>query len=250
MAPADQLAVLAAAAGFAPETVRYKGNLRHPDHPLLDFLAVRALLAREGERAPRSMRPGSPVAPDLRVFANHDALPRAFIATAATLVPPGRTVAAVAALIDPRRVVLDRVDTGGWAPSPRAWEPGAVRTLRWSAGEVELGVPADGEKLLATSLPSPAGWRASTGGGSAVTTVRVNHAFLGVRLPHGVERVELTYSPPGFGAGATISALALGLVAWLGLVTRSGLVTRYGRFTRSGSWPARGRRPAGEHQDA
>ncbi|HXO26840.1 MAG TPA: YfhO family protein, partial [Thermoanaerobaculia bacterium] len=104
----------------------------------------------------------------------------------------------------------------------RPWDPAAVRILRARRGAVSLLLPADGEKLLATSLPLPAGWTAAAEG-RALRRVLVNTAYLGVVVPAGVARVDLAFVPPGFRLGAVLSvlgALAVSSLAVLGLARR------------------------------
>jgi len=120
----------------------------------------------------------------------------------------------IGGLADARHVALLAEETHGWLPAPRAWQADAVQPLREVPGDLELQVGGAGERLLATSLPGPRGWsarRASDGGELPVLTV--NGAFLGVRVPPGVERVRLRYVPPGLWAGVALAvAGVLGLI--------------------------------------
>jgi hypothetical protein len=111
-------------------------------------------------------------------------------------------------LRDARRVVLLREEVAGWRAPERPWAPAAVRILRAGRGRVSLLLPAEGEKLLATSLPFPAGWAAATEG-RALRRISVNTAYLGVVVPPGVARVDLAFVPPGFRLGAALSVLGV-----------------------------------------
>jgi uncharacterized membrane protein YfhO len=90
-----------------------------------------------------------------------------------------------------------------------------VSVASLSPGRIELDVPGSGDRLLATSLPMPEGWKAGP-----LETVVVNGAFLGVHVPPGVSRVDLRYSPPGFlagvlaGAASGLAVLAFLLLPW------------------------------------
>jgi hypothetical protein len=201
---------------FQPEGRRYKSAFHNADHPLLDFLNVRVLISRENlpphDRFERIDRIGDGRFAPMRLYRNPDALPRLFLPAAARVRPRAEALDAVAALDDPRQVILLAEEVGGWRPPERRpWDPAAVRVLAWRPGRIEVEVPADGEKLLAGSLPFPAGWEARAGGrmgGAALRKLTVNTAFLGVVVPEGVSRVELRFVPPGLRAG-----LALGLAS-------------------------------------
>jgi uncharacterized membrane protein YfhO len=81
-----------------------------------------------------------------------------------------------------------------------------------------LEVPGAGVRLLATSIPGPAGWRARAAGGPRLAELTVNGAFLGVVLPAGVSRIELAYRPSGLVAGTVLGVLALLAVLTLAVV--------------------------------
>jgi hypothetical protein len=117
---------------------------------------------------------------------------------------------------DAQRVAHVAEEPRGWLPAPQSWQADAVRPLRGHFGDFELRIGGVGERLLATSLPGPRGWSARTGDGGALRTLTVDGAFVGVRVPAGVDRVRLRYLPPGLWAGvaaAAIGALGLLLVA-------------------------------------
>ncbi|HEY0783371.1 MAG TPA: YfhO family protein, partial [Thermoanaerobaculia bacterium] len=76
-------------------------------------------------------------------------------------------------------------------------------------GHLVLAAPkAHGETLVATSIPLSAGWRA-TGEGRTLQAVTVDGACLGVRVPAGVERIELSFVPRGFVAGCVLCGVGL-----------------------------------------
>jgi uncharacterized membrane protein YfhO len=79
-------------------------------------------------------------------------------------------------------------------------------------------VPGSGDRLLATSLPQPEGWKAG-----GMETLVVNGAFLGVHVPAGASRVELRFQPPGFLPGVLLGLLAAAVTAALGCWTRQSL---------------------------
>jgi hypothetical protein len=212
----SQLAPLERVFGFRPEGRRYKSAFRNVEHPLLSFLNVRLVVSRDNlPPHPGFERiDGGRFAP-MRLYLNPDALPRLFLPVAADVRPRSAVLDAVAALKNPRRVVLIAEEAGSWRPPEhRPWDPSAVRVVSWRPGRIEVEVPAAGEKLLATSLPFPAGWtgRAS---GADLRRLTVDSAYTGFVVPDGASRVELRFRPPGLRAGLTLGLVSLALVAVL-----------------------------------
>lgn len=210
------LRVLDAALGFRPEGKRYKGALTNADSPLLSFLGVSVLISSRHAPKPKGWPrlDHNEFAP-MRLFENPDPLPRWFLPTGAVMAPPGEPWEAVADLADPRRVVLT---APGWKPPERPWDPGAVR-WRGGRGHLHLDFPADGWKLIASSIPYSEGWRAEAGG-RRLRTVPVNAAFLGVLAGPGTAAAEVRFEPPGFRTGLVLCAAALLLGTGLGVQSR------------------------------
>lgn len=207
LVPMPQLQTLDAAFGFAPTTHNYFPTFENIDHPFLDFLNVRAVATLDRFPEPRTLErvDGGRFEP-FRIYRNPDALPRWFLPSGVDVIREDGVRSWVASLKDPRRVAV-------FDPRAREWvgQGGAVTLVASSPGRITLEVPGSGDRLVATSLPLPEGWRADRGG-----TLVVNGGFLGVRVPAGVSRIELRYRPPGLTAGL-IAALAalLGLVPLL-----------------------------------
>ncbi|HEV3074935.1 MAG TPA: YfhO family protein [Thermoanaerobaculia bacterium] len=221
LALAEQLRPLSEIFDFRPEGRRYKSGFRHLDHPFLDFLNVRAVILAAPAAVPGKLELVNGGA-SLQVFRNPSALPRFFLPVGAELRGRDDALAGLQELRDARRVVLLREEVAGWRAPERPWDPAAVRILRTRRGTVDLLLPAAGEKLLATSLPFPAGWTAAAEG-RPLRRVLVNTAYLGVVVPPGVARVDLAFVPPGFRLGAVLSvlgALAVSSLAVLGLARR------------------------------
>lgn len=219
LALAEQLRPLGEIFDFRPEGRRYKSGFGHLDHPFLDFLNVRAVVLAAPAAVPGKLELVNAGA-SLRVFRNPSALPRFFLPVGAELRARDDALAGLRELRDPRRVVLLREEVAGWRPPERPWAPAAVRILRARRGTVSLLLPADGEKLLATSLPFPAGWEAAADG-RALRRVLVNTAYLGIVVPPGVARVDLAFVPPGFRLGAVLSVLGALAVASLATLRRT-----------------------------
>lgn len=204
LVPMPQLQTLEAAFGFAPTTHNYFPAFEHIDHPFLDFLNVRAVVTLDRFAEPRNMaRIDDGGFEPFRVYRNPDALPRWFLPEGVDVIREREVRSWVAALKDPRRVAV-------FDPRAREWvgEGRAVTLASSSPGHIILEVPGARERLVATSLPLPEGWRVDAG-----ETLVVNGGFLGVHVPAGVSRIEMRYRPPGFSAG-----LWIGLAALLGLI--------------------------------
>jgi hypothetical protein len=224
LALAEQLRPLSEIFDFRPEGRRYKSGFRHLDHPFLDFLNVRAVILAAPAAVPAKLELVNAGASP-RVFRNPSALPRFFLPVGAELRGRDDALAGIQELRDARRVVLLREEVAGWRAPERPWAPAAVRILRARRGTVSLLLPADGEKLLATSLPFPAGWTAAAEG-RALRRVLVNTAYLGVVVPAGVARVDLAFVPPGFRLGAVLSVLGALAVASLAALAALGRTPR------------------------
>jgi hypothetical protein len=240
LAPRALLGVLDAAYGFAPSSTRYFSKLVHADHPLSDFLGVHAVVSDRNQAAKPRLEeavPWSTAVIDGRpmpvpvfgphvVYRNPAALPRWFLPPRVEVVPRAGALDWIRRMRDGRVVALLAEEARGWQPAARGWHAADVHALATSPGHVTLAVEGTGERLLATSLPGPFGWRA-TADGRALATLTVDAAYLGVRVPAGVSRVELRYVPPGLPLGGTLAAAALLVV--LGLVGREMLAAQRGR---------------------
>ncbi|HEY6098805.1 MAG TPA: YfhO family protein [Anaeromyxobacter sp.] len=172
--------------------------------PFLDFLGVRFAVAAPGASPPAGwlVRARSP---ELSLFENPRALPRAFV--------PRRVVALrdAAAVLEALRESRDFSETvwisggGGEASNP----PARV-SLRTAGPDLLIEADSPAPALLATSVPDWPGWRAETDHG-ALALETVDHAFVGIRIPAGPSTVRLRYRPPGFEGG--LMAFAAGVLA-------------------------------------
>lgn len=219
LAPAAQLRVLGASIGYTPSESEYFSPVRNIDHPLLDFLNVRAVVSNRYLPAPLTLtRCGGEVSPPFELWCNPNALPRWFVPSGTDAVPNTALDAWIHAMRDPWRVAVEPRDEGRFLPAGTG--PPRVRVLAAAPGRVSLEVDGDGERLLASSVPGPRGWRARSFEGSSLRTLGINGAFLGVALPAGVRRVELRYVPPGLPAGLAAFGTALLGLAGLAIAAR------------------------------
>lgn len=203
LAPAKQLQILDAAFGFYPTKDRYFAPAENLHHPLLDFLGVRILLGS----------PAVPPSPALEridgdrflpytLLRNAGALPRWFVPASVEVIGREDVRRWIAGMTDPGRVaVLEGAGEGRGRVEP-------AQVIASTPGRVTLEIPAGGETIVASSYPWSKGWKAWAGD-QRLRTVTVNGAFLGVRAPAGVSRIELRFLPSGFVAGFVAFGIAL-----------------------------------------
>ncbi len=225
MAPAAQIATLGAAFDFAPDLVRYFAPFHRPDQPLLDFLNVRVVLGSQF-RPPLAVgsfeRVEAPELAPYQLWRNPDALPRWFLTEDVVTVPAAEVATASARVTRGRQVVLAREEVGEWKPAPAGAAP--VTASSPAPGNIHLSFsPGEGERLLATSLPSPNGWRANAGD-QTLRRVTVNGGYTGVVVPAGVGGLEMRFRPRGGSGGWGLMFLGVvggGIVGWKGVDFRS-----------------------------
>jgi hypothetical protein len=214
---------------------RSGGRLRLPTDPpgaarlasrrrLLDLAAVRFVLAPTDEaRTPAfqtfareaGLEPARSPDPELRLFTNPHALPRAFVTHRIAPAPPAQELLARLgrADFDPR--VLSYV-SGYAGPWPTGGSPrGSAATLvRDDPTRVEVDVDLAEPGLLVLADAWFPAWRASVDGEPA-EVLPTNHLFRGVWLAAGKHRVRFDYGVRAPLVGAAGSGAALGLLAWL-----------------------------------
>lgn len=213
LAPAKQLQVLGAAFDFHPTKDRYFAPVENLHHPLLDFLGVKIVLGS----------PAVPPTPALEridedrflpytLLRNYSALPRWFVPAAVDVVEKNEIRSWIAGMTDPGRVAVFREEVGNWQGGGQGE---AARVIASRPGRVTLEITEGAETIVASSYPWSRGWKAWAGD-RRLRTVTVNGAFLGVRVPAGVSRIEMRFVPPGFVVGCV--AFGVSLVAVLVLV--------------------------------
>jgi hypothetical protein len=233
LAPVPYLRTLRSAFGFAPSMESYSPFFRNAGHPFLDFLNVRAVVWLSPHPVPPwFQRIDDGRTRSFRLYRNLRALPRWFVPSRVDAIRPEDLERWIAALDDGRRVAVYEPDLAGQPP------PGAaVTALEARPGRITLRVTTPRPALVATSLGWPEGWRCSEGrpGGAPLSTVVVNGAFLGVRVPAGATRVELRFIPPGLLPGCALAGIAFLACAAL-------LVLLVPIVPRRGTWLAMSRR--------
>jgi hypothetical protein len=231
LAPARQLEVLGAAFGFHPTMNKYFAPMKNLDHPLLDFLGVRVVLGSPAVPPSRTLEPidGGRFAP-YSIYRNPDPLPRWFFPEAVDRIGRRAIRRWIRRLDNPRRVALFADEAGSWQPVAGRVPP--PRVVSSTPGRIILETPAGGERVLASSVAWSRGWSARSGD-RRLAILTVNGAFLGVRVPEGISRVELRFVPPGFVAGCVAFAVSAVVVLFL-LFTGNTAPTPRGRARESG----------------
>ncbi|MDD9957232.1 MAG: hypothetical protein OXP68_13565 [Anaerolineaceae bacterium] len=150
---------------------------------------------------------------DVKVYANDDALPRAFLVPAAIYEPDQDAALRRmrAADFDPARSVLLHSPPPQSAIATSAAEapPGAARITRYTATEIDLAVESDAPAWLVLGDAWYPGWEAWVDG-APVVVQRANLMFRALALPAGARDVRFRFQPawlPG--------ALLVGAAAWL-----------------------------------
>jgi hypothetical protein len=238
LAPARYIRVLNAAFGFNPTMGLYFAPLRNLDHPLLDFLGARAVVGSIiVPHSPTLQRIDGGGFPPYTLLRNPEALPRWFFPRAVDAIASRDAEHWIAGMTDAHRVAIFREEAGAWRPA--AGESPPPRAVLTVPGHIVLDVPAGGERLLATSIVWSRGWSARAGG-RAAPVLKVDGAFLGVRLPAGPSRLELRFLPPGLLAGCAACALSgltllgLGWRGWIAGRPSGSSTGRTGRGRRAG----------------
>jgi len=200
----------AAARGEPVATYAFASPL---EHPLLDLLGVRYVLATEP-----LAHAGTRVGPELRgpsgeffVFERPHALPRAFTVNELRALPTDAEV--LRALVDPGfepraaayALAADLADPAPPRASDAAQRP--VRFVSDLATAVELDVGAGGAPWLVLADTFLPGWVAMIDG-VETPILRVNHSQRAVRLPAGPCRVHFAYTCPGLRMGTMLAGIA------------------------------------------
>lgn len=202
---------LAAHAAFM-ESVGFRGS------PTYNLMGVKYIIADKGE-PPGDVGFLAPVSdddPQLRIWLNTRALPRALVLHEALVVPDHD--AAFAALFSgvpfTRTVILEAAAAAAAPPLPVSAEgepQAAIGVVAYELNRVVLDVTADRPGyVLLTDLYYP-GWRATVNGQPA-PILRADYAFRAVPIAAGTQRVEMTFRPLGWQIGWPLSAVGWALV--------------------------------------
>ena len=170
--------------------------------PFLSLLNVQYAIGASADPVPEGWREQAR-GPEMAIFANPGALPRAFIPRALRRVAdPARRLAAMAAEHD----FGDTAFLGG-AAGTQVQNGEAVLRMRDAGPDLVLEASVYARAFVATSISDWPGWIAESDG-RALPLETVNHAFVGFWLEPGQHRVRLAYRPASWTLG--LAAFAAG----------------------------------------
>ena len=206
--PACYYAFCAVAADTTPRALRALG-----------IVGVGYLLQNRRDPPLRRLRPVY-AGPDARIYANPDALPRAFLVDRQIVVRDGASslarvtspgFRARAAAVTERRLPWLAVGA-----SPRSGSVGLARIADYGRERVVVDVHARAPALLVLTDTWFPGWKATVdGAGTAIH--RVDYVIRGVQIAPGHHHVQFRYEPASWRAGWIVSAVGFGVVVALGL---------------------------------
>jgi Bacterial membrane protein YfhO len=177
--------------------------------PFLSLLNVSYAIGGPADPVPEGWREQAR-GPELAIFENPGALPRAFVPRALRRVSdPAERLAAMAALSDFAATAL----LAGKGPAEQSNGEAAL-AVRESGPDLVVEASVSSRVFVATSLSDWPGWIAEADG-RALRLETVNHAFVGFWLEPGRHGVRLTYRPASWTLG--LAAFAAGCLIWLAL---------------------------------
>jgi hypothetical protein len=152
--------------------------------------------------------------PDLNVYENRQALPRAFVVGEIRSVSDHEAAwdAIHAPDFDPG---LSAVVEG---PAPQSGGSGEVSDIRSGPGRVSMTATVRGTALLVISQVWYPGWQAWVDGAPAGEPLRTDYLFQGIPLNEGVHQVELRFGPPLWRLGWGLAGLAVLVLAALAII--------------------------------
>ncbi|MFQ6100314.1 MAG: YfhO family protein [Anaerolineae bacterium] len=197
---------------------------------LYNLLGVKYVLARKGKPAgDERLVPVYTASPEIDVYLNAAALPRALLIYRSQVVPDHAAAwqAIHAPEFDPTQTVV--LEQG----EPLAADPGdgerRISFVRYGLNEVELAVRTPASAYLVLSDVYYPGWRATVDGEPA-EVLRADYTFRALLLPTGEHAVRMEFAPWTWRVGWAVS-----VVAWVGLAVWAGMTLK-GRFRRLRFW--------------
>jgi len=186
--------------------------------PLYNLLGVKYVLSGKG-RVPGDERlaPVYTTNPEINVYLNTTALPRALLVHCAQVVDDHAAAweAIHAPGFDPAQMVVlerEQVESGDWGLEVGDWSGDShISFVQYGLNEIELAVRTPVSGTLVLSDVYYPGWRAEVDG-VPVEVLRADYAFRAVSLPPGEHRVKMEFAPWTWRVG-----LAVSIVTWAGL---------------------------------
>ncbi len=199
---------------------------------IYDLLNVLYVLVRDGTPLPEQYTLAYDAPGPLAVYENPDPLPRAWLVSAAQILPDENAV--LAALQEPNfepsnTVVL--MQNIAHSPGPEESTPlsldAPVSILSYDENEILLAASAERPGYLVLSEVWYPGWRATVNG-AAAPVLRANYTLRALPVPAGDLTIRLWYAPDSWRRGLTLFGVGILLLASLYL-WQVGWVGRRGR---------------------
>ena len=180
--------------------------------PFLSLLNACYAIGSPEEAVPRGWREQAR-GPEMAIFQNPSALPRAFVPRQLRRVPDA------GARIRELSLASDFAATAWLSGAGASDESNGAASLsvRAAGTDLILEAQATGRALVATSIPDWPGWVAEDERGSPLPMETVDHAFVGFWLPPGPHTVRLVYRPSSWTIG--LAASGVGILAAAVLAT-------------------------------
>ena len=189
---------------------------------IYDLLNVLYVLVRDGTPLPEQYTLAYDAPGPLAVYENPDPLPRAWLVSAAQILPDEEAV--LAALQQPsfeplHTVVMTQHNGNPPRPatadqSPPSSMEGPVSILSYSENEIVLAATADRAGYLVLSEVWYPGWRATINGAPA-PVLRANYTLRALPVPAGDIEVRLWYAPESWRRGLALFGVGILLLAGL-----------------------------------
>lgn len=145
------------------------------------------------------------------VYRNVCALPRAFLASRAQVIPD--TAAMLSYMgnpgFNPARAALLESAPAAPLPDGNGESAGRAEITAYSSTRILIDVEAEADAVLVLADAYYPGWTAIVNGAQAAEIFPVYHLFRGIQLPAGRHTVEFRYMPRSFTVGLAVSTIAL-----------------------------------------
>lgn len=203
------------------DATRYWENLGSRSSRLYDLLNVRYVIAKKDVALDwDKFALAFDGDPQLNIYENRRALPRAFV-VGQVQPAPDHAAAWAAVLTSGFDPATTAVVEGG--PALIATGPGAVTDLRGAANRLTFTVRADTSAFVVVSQVWYPGWQVRIDGRLAGAPMRTDYLFQGVAVPAGQHTVELRFAPPLWQMGWVLAGLGVvGMIVWIILKMRRG----------------------------
>jgi len=145
------------------------------------------------------------------IYENRHAVPDAYLVSKTILVDSDEQAleeVADSSFSPLTEVVLERTQGGTDIESPQVSATGSVRITKRASSTVSMETESQNPGILVLTDIHYPGWQATVDGGT-VPILQANYAFRAIKVPAGKHRVEFSYRPVPFYAGACLFVIAV-----------------------------------------